>query len=335
MADQELSGTASSGAKGEAAKPEGSRTPGAGAAGERGAHKLGPPPLSTGPISPTTICVCGFTLGAHLAPHPHEIGVLSCLGFRAAPLPIGTPIPPEGPLLSCIHCGNPVVLTMPRFGLCEPCILGALAEEPLSGTGSHPQDLGPINAAAGAIRSHPGLQGLSDQEIDDLHAHLCAITGVIPAEERARQSAPAMTASHNSGEGEPSVKPAYTGADTGVSPCDPSDPRPIWEQGLADSFTTSGGIDNLPIESAKSDLWLVYSNEHRAWWGPGHHGYTTDTDRAGRYSHAAAAAICAQANIVPRDPPNEVMVLAPERGSIWSVGDLSDAELAALGDGSR
>lgn len=201
-------------------------------------------------------------------------------------------------------------------------------EGPLSGTGSHPQDLGPINAAAGAIRSHPGLQGLSDQEIDDLHAHLCAITGVIPAEERARQSAPAITASHNSGEGEPSVKPAYAGADTEVFPCDPRDPRPIWEQGLADSFTTTGGIDNLPIESAATSLWLVYSNEHRAWWGPGHHGYTTDTDRAGRYSQAAAAAICAKANIVPRDPPNEVMVLAPERAAIWSVGDLSDAELA-------
>jgi hypothetical protein len=40
-------------------------------------------------------------------------------------------------------------------------------------------------------------------------------------------------------------------------------------------------------------------------------GYTTLTDRAGRYSFEGASAICRQANIVPRDPPNEVMVLAP------------------------
>lgn len=60
-----------------------------------------------------------------------------------------------------------------------------------------------------------------------------------------------------------------------------------------------------------ADLWLIWSNEHRAWWGPAKLGYFTNTDRAGRYTREHAAAICAQANVVPRDPPNEVMVLAP------------------------
>lgn len=84
-----------------------------------------------------------------------------------------------------------------------------------------------------------------------------------------------------------------------------------------------------------TEQWLVWSNEHRAWWGPGRHGYTTLTDRAGRYSLDEATAICAQANIVPRDPPNEVAVLAPrpirtggghpydptEPKPIWDQGD--------------
>jgi hypothetical protein len=73
-----------------------------------------------------------------------------------------------------------------------------------------------------------------------------------------------------------------------------------------------------------SDLWLIYSNEHRAWWGPGRHGYTIETERAGRYSFAEAMGICLQANVVPRDPPNEVMVLAP----MPTIG-LTDEEIMA------
>jgi hypothetical protein len=81
------------------------------------------------------------------------------------------------------------------------------------------------------------------------------------------------------------------------------------------------------------DVWLIWSNEHRAWWGPGRHGYTTLTDRAGRYSRQEAAEIVGQANIVPRLPPNEVAVLAPrpirtghpydptEPMPIWAEGD--------------
>lgn len=58
--------------------------------------------------------------------------------------------------------------------------------------------------------------------------------------------------------------------------------------------------------------WLVWSNEHRAWWKPGRYGYTTLTQRAGFYSEAEARDIVEQANIVLHDPPNEIMVLAPD-----------------------
>lgn len=59
--------------------------------------------------------------------------------------------------------------------------------------------------------------------------------------------------------------------------------------------------------------YLIWSNEHLGWWKPGEWGYTTATHKAGRYSKARAEQIVAKANIVPHDPPNEIMVLAPAR----------------------
>jgi hypothetical protein len=41
--------------------------------------------------------------------------------------------------------------------------------------------------------------------------------------------------------------------------------------------------------------YLIWSNEHRAWWGPGRHGYVQAIDHAGRYSKAEALDICANA----------------------------------------
>ena len=41
--------------------------------------------------------------------------------------------------------------------------------------------------------------------------------------------------------------------------------------------------------------YLVWSNEHRRWWGPSHHGYVTRVSDAGRYSLADALDLCANA----------------------------------------
>jgi hypothetical protein len=43
------------------------------------------------------------------------------------------------------------------------------------------------------------------------------------------------------------------------------------------------------------DTYLIWSHEHGAWWGPGGCGYVRSLDRAGRYSHAEALAICIKA----------------------------------------
>lgn len=37
-----------------------------------------------------------------------------------------------------------------------------------------------------------------------------------------------------------------------------------------------------------SDLYLIWSNEHRAWWRPRAQGYTKRIDHAGRYSREEA-----------------------------------------------
>lgn len=46
----------------------------------------------------------------------------------------------------------------------------------------------------------------------------------------------------------------------------------------------------------KAEYFLIWSNEHRAWWGPAHRGYTSLADRAGRYTREEAVKICNGAN---------------------------------------
>jgi hypothetical protein len=61
--------------------------------------------------------------------------------------------------------------------------------------------------------------------------------------------------------------------------------------------------------------YLIWSNEHGAWWGPGEHGYVHDVAEAGRYTVKRAEAIVANANRGgpgPDGEPHEVMVVAPE-----------------------
>lgn len=43
-------------------------------------------------------------------------------------------------------------------------------------------------------------------------------------------------------------------------------------------------------------MWLIWSEEHGAWWAPGEHGYTRSIVEAGRYSEDRAKEIVARAN---------------------------------------
>ena len=58
--------------------------------------------------------------------------------------------------------------------------------------------------------------------------------------------------------------------------------------------------------------YLIWSNEHRAWWKPSSQGYTTELSRAGRYSRDEAISICANARDRwgAKSIPSEIPVVA-------------------------
>lgn len=59
--------------------------------------------------------------------------------------------------------------------------------------------------------------------------------------------------------------------------------------------------------------WLIWSNEHGAFWRPGGAGYTRHVDQAGRFMRNEADFIAERAGAHgPGQASNEVVVLAPE-----------------------
>jgi hypothetical protein len=66
-----------------------------------------------------------------------------------------------------------------------------------------------------------------------------------------------------------------------------------------------------------SDLYVIWSIEHTAWWRPGRAGYTDQLGLAGRYMRADAEAIVADANIVAC---HEAMI------PLWAFGGMLDSE---------
>ena len=87
--------------------------------------------------------------------------------------------------------------------------------------------------------------------------------------------------------------------------------------------------------------WLVYSNEHSAYWRPDEKGYTTDVAQAGRYTKEHADEIC-QAAIpgrIGRGKPPEVAIhvddpiVMTEAAHADQLADQLQAYVDALYDG--
>lgn len=55
----------------------------------------------------------------------------------------------------------------------------------------------------------------------------------------------------------------------------------------------------LTVEIRYDDAarFLIWSNEHRQWWGPAKSGYTPWINEAGRYTLSDAVTICRQATL--------------------------------------
>lgn len=60
------------------------------------------------------------------------------------------------------------------------------------------------------------------------------------------------------------------------------------------------------------ELYLIWSNEHRSWWGPNCRGYTSVADRAGRYTRQQAIATCNAANYGWNESSNPNELPIPE-----------------------
>jgi len=69
-------------------------------------------------------------------------------------------------------------------------------------------------------------------------------------------------------------------------------------------------VDRTDEEGAR--IWLVWSNEHGAWWRPNTWGYTYQISEAGRYTEAEAIRHSQSRPATPTAPCPEVMLLAPE-----------------------
>lgn len=64
----------------------------------------------------------------------------------------------------------------------------------------------------------------------------------------------------------------------------------------------------------EKEKYLIWSNEHNAWWGQNGSGYTGSTDTAGRYSLEKAIEVCNGANYdwntdQAKKIPNELPIL--------------------------
>lgn len=73
-------------------------------------------------------------------------------------------------------------------------------------------------------------------------------------------------------------------------------------------------------------LYLIWSNEHNAWWRGGSRGYTNHIGAAGRYAREEAIAICKSANylFVKRGLPQEIMMV--EQDAIDCLGERPEQE---------
>jgi hypothetical protein len=65
--------------------------------------------------------------------------------------------------------------------------------------------------------------------------------------------------------------------------------------------------------------YLVWSNEHHAWWGPNNAGYYRKLEAAGHYTRADALKICVNARGGRRynENPSEVPVLLSDAEVFW------------------
>jgi hypothetical protein len=82
-----------------------------------------------------------------------------------------------------------------------------------------------------------------------------------------------------------------------------------------------------PRGEQQAGRYLVWSNEHQAWWGPDHRGYTRYITRAGRYSRDDALSIAGTRDggwHVRKGNPDEIAI--PEQDAIDQYSAITAAQ---------
>lgn len=86
----------------------------------------------------------------------------------------------------------------------------------------------------------------------------------------------------------------------------------------------------IETSPAKTDpQYLVWPNEHSAWWGPDRCGYTRIIANAGRYDRAAALSIAGTRDggwHVRKGNPDEIAI--PEQDAIDQYADITRSQIA-------
>ncbi|WP_226893875.1 hypothetical protein [Nisaea sediminum] len=79
-------------------------------------------------------------------------------------------------------------------------------------------------------------------------------------------------------------------------------------------------VPDAPTTSAETGCYVIWSNEHRAWWGPNRSGYRAKLEDAGRYTRDEAVRICTHARGGRQfnHNPSEVPLLESDAAEFWS-----------------
>lgn len=82
-------------------------------------------------------------------------------------------------------------------------------------------------------------------------------------------------------------------------------------------------------------VYIIWSEEHRAWWKPNHRGYTQKREEAGHYEFEEAQEIVLNANINENDVPNEAIVPIKVCAFCHGEGEVSTDETDSDGNVAR
>lgn len=80
-------------------------------------------------------------------------------------------------------------------------------------------------------------------------------------------------------------------------------------------------------------MYLIWSNEHRAWWRPQRQGYTSSIHEAGQYTRENAFKICKNANY--EHFFDERCVATPNEIAVWRDDALESLGLPPIGSPKR